>query len=376
MKKFWKKTEGFTLVELIVVIAILGILAGVGTVGYSGYVKKANMAADQQLLRDLNTAFAIACIENGVDNTQVTAENINVPSNGEVDDTILEVTISDTAKAAAIEDAFSNYFEGGTFKVMDNLTYSNGVFIYESNGAGGTFTELMNTIREALGEDAIEQASNSNLGNIGTENLFNQMNGAMDTAGELDLLGKTGMPFAEAYFEFLGIDLPDESASDEEWAAAQDALDAKLDALGVDDTTARTHTIALYAAKNAAGVTIDRLGQWLGGDTEIDDLKAHANADTLADTAAIYSLYLSYNQKNNTELSGNTLEVMVDALTDSNFATWVSTDPVAQEELTAYKTYMNIINEAAKDEDARNEILSNGFNNTEMQSLVKELMGK
>lgn len=49
MKKFWKKTEGFTLVELIVVIAILGILAGVGTVGYSGYIKKANMAADQQL---------------------------------------------------------------------------------------------------------------------------------------------------------------------------------------------------------------------------------------------------------------------------------------------------------------------------------------
>lgn len=59
MKKFWKKTEGFTLVELIVVIAILGILAGIGTVGYSGYVKKANMAADQQLISDVMQAMEL-----------------------------------------------------------------------------------------------------------------------------------------------------------------------------------------------------------------------------------------------------------------------------------------------------------------------------
>lgn len=60
MKKFFKKTEGFTLVELIVVIAILGILAGVGTVGYSGYIKKANMAADQQLVSNIENALALA----------------------------------------------------------------------------------------------------------------------------------------------------------------------------------------------------------------------------------------------------------------------------------------------------------------------------
>ena len=37
-----KRTGGFTLIELIVVIAILGILAGVGTVAYTGYIKAAN----------------------------------------------------------------------------------------------------------------------------------------------------------------------------------------------------------------------------------------------------------------------------------------------------------------------------------------------
>lgn len=59
MKRFWKKTEGFTLVELIVVIAILGILAGVGTVGYSGYVKKANMAADKTLASEVANALTL-----------------------------------------------------------------------------------------------------------------------------------------------------------------------------------------------------------------------------------------------------------------------------------------------------------------------------
>ena len=62
-----KKTAGFTLVELIVVIAILGILAGVGTVGYSGYIKKANMAADEQLINGIENAIHLAAYANDLD---------------------------------------------------------------------------------------------------------------------------------------------------------------------------------------------------------------------------------------------------------------------------------------------------------------------
>ena len=62
--KTLRAKAGFTLVELIVVIAILGILAGVGTVGYSGYIKKANMAADQQLAAGVKNALELATYTN------------------------------------------------------------------------------------------------------------------------------------------------------------------------------------------------------------------------------------------------------------------------------------------------------------------------
>lgn len=49
-----RKRKGFTLVELLVVIAILAILASVSVVGYMGFTEKARRSNDEQLVANIN----------------------------------------------------------------------------------------------------------------------------------------------------------------------------------------------------------------------------------------------------------------------------------------------------------------------------------
>ena len=108
----FKKNGGFTLVELIVVIAILAILAGIAVPAYSGYIKKAEQAADVQMLSPIATAAQGLAIEKNS-----TVKSIVVTADGEITVTLADnTTLGTTAVTGLTGDLnFSPKFAGASW---------------------------------------------------------------------------------------------------------------------------------------------------------------------------------------------------------------------------------------------------------------------
>ena len=60
------KSSGFSLIELLVVVAILGVVAAIGTVSYSGYVSSTERKSAENLMRQVALGQTEYYSENGI----------------------------------------------------------------------------------------------------------------------------------------------------------------------------------------------------------------------------------------------------------------------------------------------------------------------
>lgn len=102
MNKNLKKKKGFTLIELIVVIAILGILAAIAVPRFTGFTDKAKVGADKQYAALVANAIVTSLAEG---NMTITGDaDFSIATTGAV-----SVTAADAANVGSFDPAADVY---------------------------------------------------------------------------------------------------------------------------------------------------------------------------------------------------------------------------------------------------------------------------
>ena len=178
---------GFTLVELIVVIAIIGILAGVGTVGYGGYIKRTNEGLDETLYRNILYAGEIGKYENpGVTGRVIVTKDSNA------------TVTSDSGNAEVVKKWLSDAFGNDWASTVKYRTDK-----YAGNDKYNTIVlPGVNVPLTAAQQERVDQINGSNFADNTVEiaNTINSLSKALSTHA------KEGLNFAMVEMLFRGSD--------------------------------------------------------------------------------------------------------------------------------------------------------------------------
>ncbi len=138
IQKLRKNNKGFTLVELIVVIAIIGVLAAVLVPQYIQYVEKSRIGVDESYLSEVAHVMELTAASSDVVNG--VACTVTVVPAGTITVTATSPTTPGTTLKAELDRTFGT--AGSAFKSKTYKAVTAGVTITLSTAGKATWTKL------------------------------------------------------------------------------------------------------------------------------------------------------------------------------------------------------------------------------------------